>query len=71
MSLLSCPPAAPSPPPPLYPPLTDALMAASAHSGAPPTVWVGACAVDAATGQMLVGQWLDDDMRSQVGGQAG
>ena len=42
----------------------DALMAASEHTGAPPCVWVGACAVDAATGQMLVGQWLDDELRS-------
>lgn len=32
-----------------------------------PRVWLGACAVDVATGQMLVGQWTDDDMRSQVG----
>ena len=31
-----------------------------------PRVWLGACAVDVATGQMLVGQWMDDDMRSQV-----
>lgn len=42
-------------------------MAASEHSGAPPAVWIGACAVDCATGQMLVGQWLDDELRSQVG----
>lgn len=46
-------------------------MAASEHSGAPPCVWVGACAVDVATGQMLLGQWLDDEMRSQVGGGLG
>ncbi|EFN52031.1 hypothetical protein CHLNCDRAFT_139631 [Chlorella variabilis] len=46
-------------------PVPDALMAAAEHSGAPPCVWVGACAVDAATGQMLVGQWLDDELRSQ------
>ncbi len=45
----------------------DELLAASEHSGAPPCVWVGACAVDAATGQMLLGQWLDDELRSQVG----
>jgi hypothetical protein len=31
-----------------------------------PRVWLGACAVDVATGQMLVGQWMDDDMRSQA-----
>jgi hypothetical protein len=43
-------------------------MAASEASGAPPAVWVGACAVDAATGQVLLGQWLDDELRSQVGG---
>lgn len=41
-------------------------MAASEHTGAPPCVWVGACAVDVATGQMLLGQWLDDELRSQV-----
>lgn len=46
-------------------------MAASEHSGAPPCVWVGACAVDVATGQMLLGQWLDDEMRSQVGANRG
>ena len=46
--------------------LADDLMAASAHSGAPPAVWIGACTVDCATGQMLVGQWLDDELRSQV-----
>lgn len=48
----------------------DDLMAASEHSGAPPAIWIGACAVDCATGQMLVGQWLDDELRSQVGGWA-
>jgi hypothetical protein len=42
-------------------------MAASEHTGSPPCVWIGACAVDVATGQMLLGQWLDDEMRSQVG----
>jgi hypothetical protein len=31
-----------------------------------PRVWLGACAVDVATGQMLIGQWADDDMRSQA-----
>jgi hypothetical protein len=46
-----------------------ALAAASEASGAPPAVWVGACAVDVATGQMLLGQWLDDELRSQVGGR--
>lgn len=48
----------------------DDLMSASEHSGAPPAIWIGACAVDCATGQMLVGQWLDDELRSQVGGWA-
>ena len=45
----------------------ESLLAASEHTGAPPCVWIGACAVDVATGQMLLGQWLDDEMRSQVG----
>lgn len=31
-----------------------------------PKVWVGMCAVDAATGQVLLGQWLDDDSRTQL-----
>ena len=35
-------------------------------AGARARVWVGACAVDVATGQVLVGQWLDDDMRTQA-----
>lgn len=48
-----------------------ALAAASEASGAPPAVWVGACAVDVATGQMLLGQWLDDELRSQVRGAGG
>jgi DNA mismatch repair protein MSH6 len=55
-----------TPPPPPRP--AAELMAASEASGAPPAVWVGACAVDAATGQVLLGQWLDDELRSQVGG---
>jgi DNA mismatch repair protein MSH6 len=29
-------------------------------------VWVGAAAADAATGQVLVGQWLDDPLRSRL-----
>ena len=47
------------------------LAAAAEHSGAPPRVWVGACAVDCATGQLLLGQWLDDELRSQVSGAGG
>ncbi|KAL4857543.1 DNA mismatch repair protein 6 [Chlorella vulgaris] len=47
-------------------PVPAALAAASEASGAPPAVWVGACAVDVATGQMLLGQWLDDELRSQL-----
>ena len=31
-----------------------------------PKVWVGMCAVDAATGQVLLGQWFDDDSRTQL-----
>lgn len=60
----ACPNLCPAAPVP-----ADALMAASEHTGAPPTVWIGACACDAATGQLLLGQWLDDEMRSQVGGR--
>lgn len=44
----------------------SAAGAAEEGSVVRPRVWLGACAVDVATGQMLVGQWLDDDMRSQV-----
>ncbi len=29
-------------------------------------VWIGAAAVDVATGQLLVGQWRDDELRSQL-----
>ena len=29
-------------------------------------VWIGAAAVDVATGQLLIGQWRDDELRSQL-----
>eukprot|EP00887_Chlorella_sp_A99_P007330 scaffold2.g7330.t1 len=52
------------------PPRAAAAAAAGAAGGGAvaPRVWLGACAADAATGQLLVGQWLDDDMRSQLRG---
>lgn len=50
---------------------TDAQRAGSGDDGreAAPSrdkVWIGAVAVDVATGQLLIGQWRDDELRSQL-----
>lgn len=38
----------------------------AAGGGSRDKVWIGAAAVDVATGQLLVGQWRDDELRSQL-----
>jgi DNA mismatch repair protein MSH6 len=44
----------------------DADTEGGAAGAAALHAWVGAAAVDAATGQVLVGQWRDDELRSRL-----
>ena len=39
------------------------------HTGVKFTTWVGMAAVDCASGRMLVGQWHDDELRTQLRAQ--
>lgn len=39
------------------------------EEGAQYRVWLAAAAVDCATGQLLVGQWFDDELRSRLRAQ--